>query len=326
MHCFFLFNISRISHEYACIEKGGLSMRAYLILIGFLFFISACHRSCLIIKKVTSQSTIAPDALCQTPSITVVIHGTKLFIGSFYLNYFDGKPQIKHASALPAAKCSSKFLKDVASCPSNAFPYKDLYYFGWSGLISVKEHNKAAEALYDQLVVLSNQYYQKYHVKPHIRIVGHSHGGNLGLRLGLFHARKQKDILIDELVMLATPVHRTTAQFGYSPLFKNIYSFYACLDCFQAIAPEICESIYDDTGTLVLNKRRGYLFSGQTFPTYIPIKQARIKKDGHTITHSDFMTKEFFCALPALIRKVDKAYKKYGDDIKNGKELLCSIY
>lgn len=302
-------------------------MRTYIFLIVCLIFFSACHRSRFVIQKVyPSSADVHDDVACKTPCITIVIHGTKLFIGSFYLNYFDGKPQIKHASALPTQKYSSMFLKDVAACAPTAFTYKDLYYFGWSGLISVEGRNQAAEALYDQLVVLSDQYYQQYHVKPHIRIIGHSHGGNLGLTLGLFHAQKQKDICVDELILLATPVHRTTARFAQSSVFKNIYSFYACLDFAQCVAPEICECHYDDTGALALKKHRCYLFSGQCFQKHLPIKQARIKMNGHTITHSDFMTKEFFCALPALIDKVDEAYDQYGDDIKNGKELLCSIY
>lgn len=304
-------------------------MRTYYIVIFMcLLTLSGCHKSRFIVKKVPLIASPETMVLSSTepPPITVIIHGTKLFIGSFYRTYFNGKDGLKHASELPAHKFSYKLLKKLSACDSRMFPYEYMYYFGWSGLLSVKARDNAAEVLYDSLVEFSQTYYERHKVQPVIRLICHSHGASIGLSLARVHAQKRAQLSIHSLIMLACPVQWSISAFSHSPLFKNIYSFYACLDCVQIMAPEISQYIYDEPGQLIEKKRRGYLFSAQTFKGAVPIKQARIKMYHHTITHSDFMSDKFLCTLPQLLRAVDDIYDLYGNDIKyKSKEVVCSI-
>ncbi len=56
------------------------------------------------------------------------------------------------------------------------------YTFGWSGLISQQRRRKEAIRFYNSLVEELEQY-KNSNVKPKIRILAHSHGGNIALNL-----------------------------------------------------------------------------------------------------------------------------------------------
>jgi hypothetical protein len=66
-------------------------------------------------------------------------------------------------------------------CPQKE---KNVFYtFGWSGLMSQKQRRKEAIRFYNALSDEVTKY-QKEGITPKIRIIAHSHGGNLSLNLG----------------------------------------------------------------------------------------------------------------------------------------------
>ncbi len=135
------------------------------------------------------------------------------------------------------------------------------YTFGWSGLLSQKARRQEAIAFYSSLSQ-EIAYYNKQGLNPRIRIICHSHGGNIALNLAGIHAFLNKNIfqetitntsvskisqnispeifanldpglVIDELILLATPIQIETEEFCTSPLFKKILSFYSHTDIVQ---------------------------------------------------------------------------------------------
>jgi hypothetical protein len=112
------------------------------------------------------------------------------------------------------------------------------YTYGWSGLFSIKERYKESEALLLGIHNLVKKYTQNG-IKPKVRIIGYSHGGNVSLNLAAMHANKYPDldIVIDELILVGMPVQNETDILTRSPLFKKIYHFYSRLDRIQQIDP-----------------------------------------------------------------------------------------
>ncbi len=176
---------------------------------------------------------------------------------------------------------------DLMSKEIDASVDRKLYTFGWNGLVSQYQRRRESLRLYN---ILSQELEKQYRETspPKIRLITHSHGGNIGLNLGgiftilnltqfptdssknlsqdpdenesLFHMleyiktlpnREQaqtkkgfkrfdyvpenKKLVIDELVLLGTPIQPETAKFCLSPIFKNIYNIYSDHDSVQQI-------------------------------------------------------------------------------------------
>lgn len=302
-------------------------------LIGCLLLLPACaHRSHTIKKNIhipvpsknCTQKTISSEQV--PPHITILIHGTKIITRSTYYTYFDGKPSLKHVSSFPKNSKTYTILKTLSKTAPTLFPYEHLYCFGWSGRLRVKERDAAAEALYDILTTMRATYYERYNVEPVIRLVCHSHGGNIALTLARINAQKNGNLTIDSLIALACPVQFSTKDFVTHALFNRIYAFYSSLDFVQIIAPEFSYYIHNEKGELIKKEPRRFPFSARRFDTNTPVKQARIKISRHALTHAAFKTFKFLHTLPIVINVVDDIYKQYGSTIvKENKEVVCVI-
>lgn len=136
----------------------------------------------------------------------------------------------------------------IAQCHHHIYQHfspsdQDFYTFGWCGLLSEKSRRAAAQKLHNDLshlITLS-------HPHTKIRLIGYSHGGNICLYLADSHSINQ--FFIDQLILMATPVQRSTDHLVHSPMFKNIYHFY---------------SPYDHTQTSDASLK-GQLFARRTF-------------------------------------------------------------
>ncbi len=145
------------------------------------------------------------------------------------------------------------------------------YTFGWSGLVSQARRRKEALKLY---LALMEEYatLKARGINPKIRLIAHSHGGNLILNTAGIHELLQKGIEneptadrypdadhlasmtqlhavlkaqnaahtvapfhIDELVLLGTPIQPETLAFFLSPFFKKIYNIYSDDDIIQSM-------------------------------------------------------------------------------------------
>lgn len=112
-------------------------------------------------------------------------------------------------------------------------PKTDLYSYGWTGLLSINARRAAARNFYREIEKIVKKIKLEGDI-PHIRIVAYSHGGNMSLHMAEeFNTRGQQAFAIDELILVATPIHPNTAIYLSSPLFKNIFLFYSIGDNIQ---------------------------------------------------------------------------------------------
>lgn len=105
--------------------------------------------------------------------------------------------------------------------------------FGWCGLLSQKARRDAGAELYDELVAYRDNAIKKYGKAPIIRIIAHSHGGNVALWLAERENLRKKNLTIDLLFMYGTPMQVETAGCITSPVFKKIFLGYSRGDSVQ---------------------------------------------------------------------------------------------
>lgn len=117
------------------------------------------------------------------------------------------------------------FVKDVA--------FEEYATFGWSGLLSQKARREAGLELYEELVAYRDSAIKKYGKAPIIRIIAHSHGGNVALWLAECEKKLGKNLSIDLLFMYGTPMQSETAECITSPIFKKIFLGYSRGDSVQ---------------------------------------------------------------------------------------------
>lgn len=162
--------------------------------------------------------------------------------------------------------------------------HNDYYTFGWSGFMSKARRRSEAIRLYNALNELMASYAVRG-IKPKIRIIAHSHGGNLALQLAginelmlqgikaaqekysddqdrndaltdlsrllstlppsraggqIGSGQKRWDylpekggLIVDELVLLGTPIQPETDHYCYSQTFKKVYNLYSGEDYIQ---------------------------------------------------------------------------------------------
>ncbi len=111
----------------------------------------------------------------------------------------------------------------------------NLYYtYGWSGLLSPKRRYQDAINLFTELEQevkrLKDAGYE-----PKVRIFGYSHGGNVALNLAAVHHKNfpKSSLIIDELVLLGTPIISDTDYLINDPMFKQVFNLYSTSDRIQ---------------------------------------------------------------------------------------------
>ncbi len=105
--------------------------------------------------------------------------------------------------------------------------------FGWSGLLSQKARKDAGYRLYNALIDYQKQQQLNGQDEARIRLITHSHGGNVALWLAEAEDLYQKGLKIDTLVMLGAPIQEETAAFIGNSIFKSIYLCYSTGDSVQ---------------------------------------------------------------------------------------------
>lgn len=108
------------------------------------------------------------------------------------------------------------------------------YTFGWSGLLSPTVRYKDAIDLYKH-IEKEVAAFTAQGVRPKIRVYGYSHGGNVVLNLGAVRQREavRKDLVIDEAILLGTPIQKETDYLVNDPVFKKIYNVFSGCDRVQ---------------------------------------------------------------------------------------------
>lgn len=270
-------------------------------------------REKLYIKKTQDAEGKRPCFHANVPDyITVWIHGTKLYPRAVLHKLYHSPNGLVHASSFDTQYHLRSIADTLSSADPSRYDSEYMFLFGWSGALAFEERTKAAHKLYTQLKSVTQSYVQKYGKKPKIRIITHSHGGNVALNLA--HIKDDPDFVVDELILLACPVQEATANLIKSPLFKEVFVLYSALDLLQIIDPQGLYSHDDECP----------LFSKRLFPTQENITQVKMKLNGRALFHSDFIRVKFVSILPQIIDKMREFHEKYAA-LKQQEQIL-SIY
>jgi len=244
------------------------------------------------------------------PTVTVFIHGTRIFPKFYAQELFYSPEGFTHISDIEQASHMHTIARALQEASPQKYPYEQFYTFGWNGNLDFQERKKASEVLYKALKELSALYVDQCGVRPRLRLITHSHGGNVALNLAGV-AREGDDPLffVDELILLAVPVQQKTKDLVAEPCFGRIYSLFSSNDMIQVIDPQ---GIYKENIDAPI-------FSERHFKEYPHVFQARIKMQGRFLLHIEFLMEKLFKHLPAIVDSMDAWYS-----IAQNQSLSCA--
>jgi len=274
------------------------------------------------ILHITPKQTLIPIKSNNPPPITVWIHGTLIFRKPTHYNRYHKNPHIAPIAELPKKHRLSRLAHTIVENDPKNFSLKEFYIFGWSGLLSENERKIVANKLYHDLIDLTKSYEKKYHCYPVIRIIAHSHGGNVALHMAKIKSTSPSPLTIRSLILLACPVQEKTMHLIDTPMFQRIYSLYSSFDLIQILAPQLR---YTDI-TKNSSKRRYKIpsFSSRRFPRHPHVIQAKIKIDNFPISHTYFSSIKFAEILPQILTKLDSwDVQAKKDHMLHKYKLLC---
>lgn len=291
-----------------CMHKIGWNMLFLFLLLP------GCRRS-MLQKKIALKPTrplYHKNIPGAAPSITVWIHGTRFLSKPFFKTFFHCPQHLNPAHTFEHKYHLRKVAELLNSHDPHRFPLEQFYFFGWSGNLSKSARLEAARTLHCELTDLVTHYTAQYGQKPIIRIITHSHGGNVALNLAQF---TQGDFTIAELILLACPVQKTTEHLINNPIFEKIYSLYSSMDSLQILDPQ---GLHNCTQ----NGFGSPLFSERRFKQHEKLAQVKLKIDGRGLLHVEFVLEKFISLLPAILNEINAWYNEHPDE---GKMRVLSI-
>ncbi len=261
------------------------------------------------------------------PTITIWIHGTLMFYTPEYHQIFNNSSCLMSVAAFPENHHFRVLAETIAEHDPEHFPIQEFYIFGWSGKLKQEEREKAAKKLHQEIVTLRDEYQKKYGCVPIIRIIAHSHGGNVALNMVKIKSA-YPPLLIKSLILLACPVQEKTMHLISTPMFNRVYSLYSSFDMIQILAPQFkrTKQIHRQTTHHKTCYYSLLPFSSRLFPTYSHLTQAKIKINDYPISHTRFSTKEFTILLPTILKKLDLWHDESLATNKISKHKLLCIY
>ena len=293
------------------------------------FFLLLCIPACIHKRQIDKQVLYIkpiknlPNLPKKTPPVTIWVHGTLMFYKPFYYNIFGSQSCLVPTTLLPYNHRLRLIADAMVKQDPESFASEEFYAFCWSGKLQTLERKKAAQKLYEDLILLIENYKKKYGCYPQIRIITHSHGGNVVLYMAKIKGDPLKPLIIQSVVFLACPVQETTRDLINNPLFQKVYSLYSSFDFVQVIAPQLCRKQKKDA--TIPKKKRPYkkpYFSARIFPDYPHILQAKIKINHYPIAHTSFSSSYFAALLPSILKKLDSWPEKDKNNAPPYK-LLC---
>lgn len=202
----------------------------------------------------------------------------------------------------------------LAQTDPNNFPFEHIYLSGWSGKLDFAERTKSASELFNHITQLQQTYRARYGAVPRIRIITHSHGGNVALNMA--KCNNAETVIIDELILLACPVQKETAQFVHHAMFKKIYSLHSHLDMIQVLDPQgwhdiktvlkqFFTTVNFDTFKELFSKTDQPFFSERHFTAHAKLIQADIRTKYRGLLHIEFKLLPFIKKLPHVIKHLE---------------------
>ncbi|MGB8467911.1 MAG: hypothetical protein WCE21_02815 [Candidatus Babeliales bacterium] len=258
-------------------------------------------------QKIIIESPLPPHAFSKPhkrPIITIWVHGSKIFFSKIMTRFSFSPPGISHAQDLDP-KYHHRTIANTLSkaCPA-LFPAEHFYLFGWSGKLDFQTRKKEALVLYEQIAQLVRATQQKYAVAPYVRIITHSHGGNVALNMALY-CNKDSDFVIDELILLACPVQEETKNLVHAPCFKKVISLFSRIDSMQVMDPQ---GMYAHM-RVQKDSKKVPLFSERVFDGGQRLMQASVQIGWRGLSHIEFLFDPFLTHLATII-----AYLNQDDD------------
>lgn len=276
--------------------------------------ISGCSRKNRFFRRklyfIDTHSTL--DSLQSNPTkptITIWIHGARPFKANTY-NLGLKSPTLFN-STNELAKIADTLIK---SDPIK-FPLDHFYIFSWSGAMDFSERQNAAFDLHNQIIQLIDSYKAAHGIIPKIRIIAHSHGGNVALDLA---AVQNNQLIIDELILLAIPVQSKNKEFVSCSLFKRVFSLYSTIDYAQIIDPQ---GMYH-------NGDADSFFSGQRFKPSPNLMQVKTKLNGTAYQHLQFNDLPTLKILSPLIDQLNEWMNEIPTNLLTSDEtrFMLSVY
>jgi len=260
---------------------------------------------CGLRKKATlKRSVVLSQVPKQSASIetgkpyplTIWIHGTRLLPQGVFERFFYTEPGLHHYTFLDSQYKHHQIVRDIIASDPEYFVAEGFHIFGWSGKLSFQTRKQAAQSLYQELRSLRESYKERWSQEPIIRIISHSHGGNVALNLAAVKDPADETFMIEELILLACPVQKETASYICDPLFNHVYSLYSQFDMIQVLDPQGLYSGYPS--------RTIPTFSGRCFDCAGHVDQIQIMLDKHAAFHIDFIRSIFVQNLGLVLNTI----------------------
>ncbi|MFH1832173.1 MAG: hypothetical protein ABH827_05240 [bacterium] len=279
--------------------------------IGLCYFICACTMFCA--SSVLFCSNAVPAKIpvyiiehgqqkCVPKKhvLVVFIHGTIIpWIPNIYAYQpfgcdglhdisYDPKYIRSHQAAFVSALLYERMCDFIVSDVETSYSFCT---FSWNGRLSARQRARSADNLYHALIQKIKDLRAKHNDKDvEVYAFGHSHGGNVLLNLPASEQKFGKNLIIDKAVLLGTPVQSKTEKFVYSPIFKDVYSFFSYGDWVQVLdvmsSPDASSRRrFDSYKKLCGDKKNNNKNSNNDMGPHV--KQISIKIDGISPRHNE---------------------------------------
>lgn len=239
-------------------------------------------------------------------TLTIWVHGSS-FLGIQYLHKctpgLHCAKTIEETGVVPTNGHLHKLAKAFCHSDPERFSLDRFFFYGWSGKVNFASRREEAVPMYHALKQEREKYYKKHGVMPRLRLMCHSHGGNLALNIA-HAAHHDQDFCVDELILFACPVQRATSPLVHHRVFRRIYSIYSNSDIVQVLDPQGFYP-YGQTKLFKEKNAKRPLFSERHFPANEKLMQTSIRIRGKTVGHSDFIFAKFYKHIPQIIDELD---------------------
>jgi hypothetical protein len=271
---------------------------AFLVAFSIIFLIPGCmqrgQKKLISVQKLLETDKHAEELKPNLPSITVWVHGTRLLPQGIFEKFFFCKPGLNHYTSINSNYHHHYLASTLINADPKMFPDEYFYLFGWNGKLSFIERERAARKLYLDLKVVRDDYKKKFGTEPIIRLLGHSHGGNVILLLAQVKDPEDTSFFIHNVILMGTPVQKQTKHYVFAECFGKIYSLYSMIDMLQVIDPQGLQQ-----------KETDALFSERFFPVDEKIDQVAIRINNRSIMHIEFILNKFITQLPGILTQID---------------------
>ncbi|MEX0849001.1 MAG: hypothetical protein WD055_02135 [Candidatus Dependentiae bacterium] len=246
-------------------------------------------------------------------TITIWVHGSNITPDLILRNFFYHQKGMVNALQYRSPRYHARVIAEVLSeADPKKYQMENFYFYGWSGALCYDKREETARSLYLAILELKNIYSKKYpNTDLKIRIITHSHGGNVALNLCPAQ-KNDTPLIIDELIMLAAPVQLATKDLAQNSCFKKIYSFYSGTDLYQIL----------DFQRVRKKRRTLKIYSERRFDEFDNVRQAKVKLNCWSLMHIEFLLKKFLRHLPLLTKELDALYDSLDDNAKKREKLL----